>query len=60
MEEKTLVEKMLTFRAKHGISQRVFADLCGLSTQTVCNVERGLQKPSNLTKYKILNVIKGE
>lgn len=59
-ELDVLRQKMLDYRAKHNISQQRFAELCKLTTQTVCNIENGIQEPSKLTKQKILNLIEKE
>ena len=59
-ELDVLREKMLDYRAKHNISQVRFAELCKVTVQTICNIEKGTQKPSMLTKQKILNVIDNE
>ena len=53
----TLREKMIMFRAKNRLSQPEFAKMCGLSTQTICSIETGQQKPSKITELKILLVI---
>ena len=60
MKDKELIEKMLDYRARHNLSQVKFAELCGVSQQTICNVENGVQEPSKLTKRKILNLIEKE
>lgn len=54
----TLQDKMVEYRAKHDMSQKVFAEKCGVSLQTINSVENGLQKPSKVTEAKILMVIK--
>jgi DNA-binding XRE family transcriptional regulator len=59
-ELDVLREKMLDYRARHNISQYKFAELCKLTPQTICNIENGVQKPSKLTKQKILNLIEKE
>jgi DNA-binding XRE family transcriptional regulator len=56
-QAKSLSDKMIDYRAKHGLSLGKFAELCGLSAQTVCNVENGIQKPSKITERKILNIV---
>lgn len=48
-----LAEKMIRYRAKHRLSQRDFAKLCGLSSQTINNVETGIADPSKITVLKI-------
>ena len=50
-------EKMIKYRAKHNLSQTGLARLCNVTTQTICNIENGVQDPSNLTKFKILEII---
>lgn len=54
----TLQDKMVEYRAKHDMSQKVFAEKCGVSLQTINSVENGLQKPSKMTEAKIMMVIK--
>ena len=49
----TLAEEMLYFRARHGMSQRKFAEIVGVTVQTINSVENGLQKPSKTTEAKI-------
>ena len=36
-----LSEKILRFRAKHDLTQRQFAKLCGLSVRTIVSAENG-------------------
>lgn len=55
----TLQEEMREYRIKHGLSQKKFAELCGLSTQTVNSIEQGIQNPSILTEGKIRLVLGG-
>lgn len=57
MKDNLLGQKMLNYRAKHGLSQVKLAQICNVTTQTICNVENGVQNPSKLTRQKILNVI---
>lgn len=54
----TLQDKMVEYRAKHGISQKVLAEKCGVSLQTINSVEQGIQKPSRVTEAKIMMIIK--
>lgn len=49
----SLTEKMVRYRAKNGLSMKKSAELAGVTTQTWQHVERGIQKPSRLTEYKI-------
>lgn len=56
-----IANKMLEYRAKHNLSQSKFAELCGITTQTVNSIENGIQTPSKLTETKIKLVVeKGE
>lgn len=55
-----LADKILEYRGKNNLSQKKFAELCGVTEQTICYVERNLQKPSRLTEKKILLVIEKE
>ena len=53
----TLGERMVRYRAKERINQSELARRCGVTTQTVSNVERGIQDPSRVTVQKIELVI---
>lgn len=55
----TLAERMMWYRAEHGLTQQQFADMCGLSKMTICQIETGVQKPSKITQMKILIVLGG-
>lgn len=59
MTDNKLIDAMVTYRAKHDMSLRKFAELCGLSVQTVNSVENGLQSPSKITKKKIELFLEG-
>ena len=52
-----LVQEIMVYRAKHRISQKVFAEKCGVSLQTICSIETGTQSPSRLTEAKIRLVL---
>lgn len=56
----TLGERMVRYRAKERISQSELARRCGITLQTVSNVERGIQDPSRVTVQKIELVIDKE
>ncbi len=60
MTDKDLISKMLNYRAKNNLSQLKLAELCKVTTQTICNVENGTQEPSKMTRQKILNIIDKE
>lgn len=53
----TLGERMVRYRAKERISQTELAQRCGVTLQTISNVERGIQDPSRVTVQKIELVI---
>lgn len=49
----TLQEKILRYRAKHGLTQREFGELIGVTNQTVYAIENGLQDPGKMTMMRI-------
>lgn len=55
-----LRELMVSYRAKHRLSQRELGELAGVSLQTINSVENGLQKPSKVTEVKIRLVVESE
>ena len=55
-----LPSKMLEYRAKRNITQNELAERCGLTVQTITNIERCKQNPSRLTAEKIRLVIEKE
>ena len=57
MEE--LAKRMIDYRAKERISQKELASRVGVSVQTICSIENGLQEPSAVTVAKI-NLVIGE
>lgn len=60
MIDKELCRKIIDYRAEHNLSQKKLALMCRVSLQTLCNIEKGIQSPSNLTRLKILKVIEKE
>lgn len=42
----TVGDYIIKYRAEHGISQRTFAKMSGLSNQTVANIENGIHPKS--------------
>ena len=44
-----LSERIVTYRAKNGISQTEFAKRCGVSYQTINSIENNRQDPSRIT-----------
>lgn len=55
-----LSDKIVTYRAKNGISQTQFAKLCGVSYQTINSIENNRQDPSRITQRKIELVLEGK
>lgn len=58
--EKDFGQRLIVFRAKHNLTQQKMAQMCKVSLQTIYLLENGLQKPSKLTRQKILSVIEKE
>ena len=56
----SLSDEMIRYRAKKKIGQKEFAELCGLSVQTVCSIETEKQTPTKITEAKIRLVIEEE
>lgn len=56
----TLAKAIVMYRAKRGISMREFAQKCGLTMQTIYNIESVGQKPSRVTRAKIEMVLGDE
>lgn len=48
----TLGERMLTYRARHNISQRELADLLGTYDNNVSRIELGKHKPHRANELK--------
>ena len=55
-----LANRLINYRAKHRLSQKELADKCGVSAQTISNIECGYQKPNKVTLAKIDLVVGGE
>ena len=53
--EKSMKEKILAYRKKHGISQRELAKRCGISPTTVERLEKG-GEPSTIVTGKLEKV----
>lgn len=52
-----LKDAVLLYRAKNKLSQADFARVCGLSAPTIYNIETVGQKPSPITRAKIILAI---
>lgn len=56
----TLAEKVIAYRAVHGLSQSSFAKMCGLDRAAIMRIERGDRNPRKTTEYKIKSIIEKE
>lgn len=55
-----LKDAIVLYRAKHNISMKEFAAKCGVSAQTIYNIESVGQSPSKITAVKIKLVLGDE
>lgn len=55
-----LGERILEYRAKHGMSQEDFANLVQVNVMTINAIENGKRKPLKLTEKKIEMILKGD
>lgn len=55
-----LNEAIILYRAKNHISQKEFAEMCGVTPQTIYNVESVGQKPSKTTLVRMKLVLGNE
>jgi len=56
-----LVDEIINYRARNKLTQSQFADMCGLSTTTILEIETGIRKtPTKRTVKIIENKIKGD
>lgn len=55
-----LKDAIVLYRAKNRMSMQAFAEKCGVTPQTIYNVETVGQKPSRLTRAKIEIVLGNE
>ena len=56
----TLRDAILVYRAKNRLSMREFAEKCGVTMQTIYNIESVGQNPSRITATKIKLVLGDE
>lgn len=62
--ERELGDEIIRYRAKHNLSQTEFANLCGLTKQTIGTIESG--RPgrsgniSRITREKVMMVIRDD
>ena len=50
--------RIINFRAKKNLSMEKFAKMCGVTSQTIYNIENNLSTPTRLTVAKIVKVLK--
>lgn len=55
-----LADAIVRYRARHDLNQDEFAELCGLTKQTIWAIENGRASITKLTRAKILNVFEME
>lgn len=61
MENKELIEAIIAYRARNGITQKEFAKMVGITHANMCYIETGKTKrPNQTTVYKIMQVINSE
>ena len=58
--EQELASRIIEYRAKHGLTQKSFAQKAGVSTVTVLQIEKGTTRPTALTRGKIELAMKEE
>ncbi len=62
--ERALGDEIIRYRARHNLSQTEFANLCGLTKQTIGTIESG--RPgrsgniSRITREKVMMVIRDD
>lgn len=56
----TLKDAILMYRAKNRMSMKAFAEECGVSMQTIYNIESVGQNPSRVTLTKIKLILGNE
>lgn len=57
MTAQTIAELLIRYRNKAGISQRELGLLLGLSSQKVCDVEKGRRRPSLSAVVKLAKLL---
>lgn len=53
MSKSSLGVRMLTYRARHRLSQRAFAELIGENLLTVFRIESGTHKPHKANEIRL-------
>lgn len=57
---KSLGEKILEFRVRHGMSQEEFANLVQMNVMTISAIENNKRKPLRITERKIEMIMEEE
>ena len=53
MSNTSLGVRMITYRARHRLSQRAFANLIGETLATVFRIENGIHKPHKINEIRL-------
>lgn len=53
MSKSSLGVRMITYRARHRLSQRAFAELIGENLMTIYRTENGICKPHKATEIRL-------
>ena len=53
MSKSSLGVRMITYRARHRLSQRAFADLMGETLATIYRVENNIHKPHKINEIRL-------
>lgn len=53
MGNTSLGVRMITYRARHRLSQRAFAELMGETLATIYRVENGIHKPHKINEIRL-------
>lgn len=57
LQNKTLGDKLIVYRKKHGLNQRKFADLLCVNKTTIRDWESNKHRPSNKLLKRIYNIL---
>ena len=53
MSKSSLGVRMITYRARHRLSQRAFAELIGETLATIYRVENNIHKPHKINEIRL-------
>ena len=60
MEQKELVDLIVSYRERNNLTMEDMSKLCGIAYPTLWAIENGKRKPHRTIVRKILNVIENE